>query len=290
MIQAIPDLRSKFKIIISNTGDVPLDVTVIDVLPPGLNYENHANPSEPHDIIGNTLYWYFTGSHAIQAHSIMVIDFHASMGECNIVYDNCVTVIGEYDCYEPVSDSDCAWVKWVNCEPPCSLGIRVDKYVKEDCNKPWNDGGVVIDLGAGGADWVTFKVEVKNTGDVPLDVTVRDELPKGLFYEDHASPREPDFVSGRNLYWYFDGVHDDLIGAGETVVIEFRAGMGVCDVKYTNCVYVTGEYDCCGPVDDSDGAWVKWDCCVEENEKPSVPCTPTGPSSGCPNISATDIW
>ncbi|EMR73329.1 hypothetical protein MBGDN05_00275, partial [Thermoplasmatales archaeon SCGC AB-539-N05] len=47
-------------------------------------------------------------------------------------------------------------------------GISVEKYVKWDCTPPFKKS---VDAHVG--DYVVFKLYVNNTGDTPLDVTVK---------------------------------------------------------------------------------------------------------------------
>jgi len=174
-----------FRIEVENTGDVPLEVEVKDILPYGLVYNNHATPKEPDYISGQKLYWYFDGSECLEPGETVVIEFRASKdGDCDVKYNNCVYVTGECDCCDSVDDSDCAWVEWL-CGGDCDIEVR--KSVKENCNGPWDSDGIIIDLDEGGAEWVTFRIEVENIGDVDADVTVKDVLPFGLNYYAHAS-------------------------------------------------------------------------------------------------------
>ncbi|MCK5030809.1 MAG: isopeptide-forming domain-containing fimbrial protein, partial [Thermoplasmatales archaeon] len=146
--------------------------------------------------------------------------------------------------------------------------INVKKFVRRDSYGDWEDDGITVDPDV--CDWVEFKILVTNTGTVTLDmVTVRDELPSDIFYDDHAQvdgvPHEYDWKDGNDYYWNLSNV-----GAGETRIIEFRAIAIICDTNNSNLVNVTGEY-CIGIfcpeyVYDEDTAYVKVVC--EEN--PSI--------------------
>jgi len=168
-----------FKLYVNNTGDVPLDITVKDELPSGLTYVTGStditgisvSPEEP-TISGNTLSWYLDD---VPDSTSVVITFRADVDECG-EHVNLVNVTGECECQgQDIYDEDTAIV-WVPC-PPGEEGLTVEKYVKWDCTPPFKKN-VTASVG----EWVTFKLYVNNTGDVPLDITVKDELPSGLTY------------------------------------------------------------------------------------------------------------
>jgi len=153
--------------------------------------------------------------------------------------------------------SDNANVKVICVEEP---EVTIEKYVKWDCTPPFKKN-VTASIG----DWVTFKLYVNNTGDIPLDIYVRDELPSGLTYVTGStditgisvSQEEPE-ISVNTLYWNFTNVPD-----GASIVITFRADVDECG-EHINVANVTGEYDCQEKIYDEDTAIVYVPCPPDE--------------------------
>jgi len=213
-----------FRIDVTNIGDIPLDISVRDELPLGLTYDNHATPREPDYVDGSHYYWNFT---SVQPKSSIVVTFQAIASECG-EHINLANVTGEYDCQKRIYAEDTAIVN-----VPCEENLSIEKYVKWNCHLPYKKN-VTADIG----DWVTFKLYINNSGDIPLDISVRDELPLGLTYDNHATPHEPDYVDGSHYYWNFTSVQP-----GSSIVITFRADVNECG-EHINLANVTGEYDC----------------------------------------------
>jgi len=240
-----------FKLYVNNTGDTPLDIVVVDELPPGLSYADDADP-EPDDVSGNTITWYFYG---VESGASIVITFSAYVDECG-EHVNLVEVTGTYE-NQIVDDEDTATV---NVECPDEPGISVVKSVKESCCGEYSDY-VAIELG----DGVTFRINVTNTGETPLDITVRDKLPSGLTYDNSATPWEPDFIDG-NYTWFFEDVDPQ-----ETITITFKA-IGDEYEEHINRVNVTGVTEQGEAVYDEDTAIVDV-ACDTEWDKSSIEVT-----------------
>jgi len=144
------------------------------------------------------------------------------------------TVTGTPPAGSDVTDKDKAYYIGI-C--PSNPDIDVEKSVKQNCNGPISYDGIYIE-GDDPVDWVTFILEVKNTGNVPLDVVVVDTLPAGLIYNDNAVPSEPDSLGDNKYRWNLG-----IVGVDQTVTITFRAVVGdqVCG-ELINKVNVTGVY------------------------------------------------
>jgi len=150
--------------------------------------------------------------------------------------------------------------------------ISVVKSVKYNRCGEYNTTGIIISSD----DWVTFKIEVTNTGDFPLNIKVSDSLPLGFTYANNAEvneiPHEPDKVlyplNGHIIYiWNLIDVQP-----GETVTITFEATVNVCG-KIINLVDVVGIYGQYPAVSDEDEAYVFVSCpCIEivKEANPSV--------------------
>jgi len=112
--------------------------------------------------------------------------------------------------------------------------IEVKKFVKEGNNSDYSDEGITIEL----EDYVTFKIEVTNTGDIPLEVLACDELPPELVYNNNARvngiPHEPDFIDFNSYYWNLGEIDPD-----ENVIITFRAGVTATGI-FTNIAWAHG--------------------------------------------------
>jgi len=209
-----------FKLYVNNTGDTPLDIVVVDELPEGLSYNDSANP-EPDEVSGNTITWYF---YDIQPGSSIIITFKADVVDCGELV-NLGSVAGTFE-DQIVTDDDTATV---NVECPDEPSISVVKTVRESCLDEYYDS-IDIEL----YDRVVFRINVTNTGEIPLTINVRDELPEGLTYENSATPREPDLIEDNFYYWYFESVQPQ-----ETITITFQA-FGNDYGEHINLANVTG--------------------------------------------------
>ena len=128
---------------------------------------------------------------------------------------------------------------------------------------PWDDEGIVIDLNEIPYDWCTFRINVTNTNNEPLNITIEDVFPVNLVNGNHYYPRSPDYINENKYYWYYDGIHADFISPGETVSIGIRGEMATCNITYINNVIVTGYLDGIDPFVYTDNASVKWINCSQ---------------------------
>ncbi|MCK4366187.1 MAG: DUF11 domain-containing protein [Thermoplasmatales archaeon] len=208
-----------FKLIVNNTGETPLDIVVVDEIPPGLSYAGNANP-EPDDVNGNIITWYF---YNVEPETSIVITFRADVDECGEQI-NLVNVTGTFE-NQIVYDEDTATVNVICPDEP---GISVIKSVKKFDSGEYSNY-VTIDLGC----WAVFRINVTNTGELPLDIIVRDKLPSGLEYNNSATPWEPEFIDG-NYTWYFEDVDPQ-----ESIIITFKV-RGIEVEEHINLVNVTG--------------------------------------------------
>lgn len=143
--------------------------------------------------------------------------------------------------------------------------VVVVKSVHYNSVGPWNDTGITIDLsGPHAYDWCTFRINVTNCVDVPLNVTVKDVLPEGLINGNHYYPYYADYCNDSTIIWYLDGVHHDLLQPGQTITFALRAEMGECGVRYMNQVYVTSQAGSSPPIVDIEDAYVEWINCPPE--------------------------
>jgi len=151
-----------------------------------------------------------------------------------------------------------------------SADIEVNKYVRDlscssyqsysrDCCLYYDS--VIVDKG----DSVRFKIEVKNTGDVPLNITVFDSLPQGLIYNNNATPFEPETIvlsyvnDGHIMYVW----HIGIVNPNDTAVITFDAivdGFGV----YENSASAVGaaQSEIVGDEDIARKMGLEWNCLV----------------------------
>lgn len=147
--------------------------------------------------------------------------------------------------------------------------VIVEKSVHYNCNGPWNDTGITIDLsGPNNYTWCTFRINVTNIVDIPLNIKVKDVLPDGLANGNHYYPFKPNFENESTIIWYLDGTEDhyDLLQPGETITFGIRAEMGNCGVRYINNVYVTATSDESPTTFVMDDAYVEWINCPEESQ------------------------
>jgi len=143
--------------------------------------------------------------------------------------------------------------------------IIVVKSVHYNSIGPWDDTGITIDLsGPNAYDWCTFRINVTNIIDVPLNVTVKDVLPEGLINGNHYYPFYADFHNDSTIIWYLDGVHHDLLQPGQTMSFALRVEMGECEIQYMNYVYVTSQFGSSSPIEYSENAYVEWINCPQD--------------------------
>ncbi|MCD6236914.1 MAG: DUF11 domain-containing protein, partial [Thermoplasmata archaeon] len=224
-----------FKIYVNNTGNVPLNISVKDVLPEGLEFwagsENHSDVFERS---GNALYWNFTN--VAEGSSIEII-FRANVTDCGELI-NFVTATGKFDCMPEIISTDTATV-WI----PCNPGIDIDKKI-------WNGTSWVDDLPYeevnGGS--VRFNITVRNTGNLELyNVTVIDILGPCCIYDPSNYSIPPSYVKSKYIYWNFT-----QLDVGEVIYMEFDAKI---DCPAVNSVDVSADYNE-GSVSDSDSVTI----------------------------------
>jgi len=160
-----------------------------------------------------------------------------------------VTALAEDGEGNPASDSDSATV--IITDGGCKPGIDVTKFVRWDCCGEFEK---YITFDINNYDYVVFKLYVNNTGEITLNISVKDILPLGLSYHIDFSyvdghHQEPE-ISGNCLFWNFTDVLP-----GTSIVITFRADVDDCG-GYINLANVTGEYDCQEKIYDEDTATV----------------------------------
>ena len=275
----------KFKIYVffePSCGVKATDIEITDTFPSCLSYIDsqttvtHGDDEYndvPGQVSGQTVIWRLTDLLDIElfgdvspelapfypASNVEII-YYATVDECDSCqeqYNHVEVDALETCCHVPLFGEDIAIINIDDCGCCDEPDIEVTKLVKENCDGVYAS---FITMDINDCDWVTFKIIVENTGDVDLDVTVEDELPSGMTYEDSADP-DPDDIIGDSLFWYFEDVEP-----GETIIITFRASVDDCD-EYDNFVYVTGLDDCEDSVSDSDSATVDViGCCCDPGD------------------------
>ena len=244
-----------YTIVVTNTGDVTLNpVSLVDTLPNGMSYVSDDSSGFHVNGIVNWSIGPMNPSDVVTIQCIANVDDDASGTIINVVNVTGLPPVGE-----PVNDSDIADFTVI------TSNIKVIKSVKYNCNGPYSDEGIVIDLnGPNAYDWCTFRINVTNNNDAPANITIKDSLPDGIIDGNHYKPRDPDFIDGNDLYWYYDGVYGPLVNPNETISIWMRADMGECDIQYLNYAYVTSQVGTSPPIVDVDTAYIKWiNCDVE---------------------------
>jgi hypothetical protein len=161
----------------------------------------------------------------------VVITFEVFAEYCGEFLNN-ANVFALFDQQELIDDDNASVVIVCGPEP----GLTIEKAVKYNCNGTLNDIGITVPYGM----WVTFRIEVMNTGDVPLDLTISDELPMGMLYLNHAyvnGDLTPPTSSSGNIFCWYIGI----VNPGDIVVIKFRAEGEYCET-YINNATATGTY------------------------------------------------
>ncbi len=213
-------------------------ITVNDTLPDCLEYKaGSSDPFEP-DVDGKTLFWDL-GSTTLDHGESYVIRFNATVtdytdpdGEYNVVlvkaYEHCTDTWLEADGSAKVIVAE-----------PAYPGIDIDKMVWDPCAEEWVDDEATYHVCLykliEDDEFVTFKINITNTGNVDLDnVVLTDVLPDFLEYMGYGQEYvEPigTLLEGESVEDTFDTriipemlIFDDIL-QGE---------------NYAN---VTGEYD-----------------------------------------------
>jgi len=189
-----------FMINVTNTGETDLDLSIIDELPYGLEYNDYITYDYK---VGNKYYWNY--SDVAPGEKISIV-FKADVVDCGYLINN-VTVV---DVDHIVFKKDTAVVE-VDC--PCQPGISIDKKI-------WDDGQWVDELYVDDYPLdVNFKIIIENTGTCDLeDLIVNDRFICGL--EDPRDfSKQPDELGNDYIIWSYDSI---LI-PGEKRYIEFKA-------------------------------------------------------------------
>ncbi len=227
-----------FKLDVINTGETILELIVSDVLPDNLIYINNSANYTP-TINGQTLNWLFLD---VNPNEHIEIIYRAKVIDCGYGINWAYTS----DRGQNVFDEDNATVNIL-----CAPNISVDKKVKLTCcnDCEYNDS-IYVHLD----DLVNFKIEVENTGLIPIDIIITDTLPIGFIYSDNAkvdgeSHEYDDIITplnGNVIYIWNLGV----LEPGETVNLTFDALVDECgnilnEVCATgvNNTYEVSDYD-----------------------------------------------
>ncbi|HDO19382.1 MAG TPA: DUF11 domain-containing protein [Thermoplasmatales archaeon] len=267
-----------FRIYVNNTGTVPLNVSVKDILPTGLTYDNNATPFEP-DIAADGLYWNFTD---VMPNESIEIVFHAIAAKPGR-WTNVANVTGRYNAYPEIYAQDYAVVN-ISCYPD----IYVDKRVWD--GDEWVDS-LIFDEDEN-LFTVRFNITVINTGTCDIDnLTIYDKLgcvlinPRNFSESCDNLTREVNYTYGY-IIWHLDRT----FYPGEIIYIEFDATACLLVNESTyNWVQVRGDTE--------EGQLIKEDttCIYHVTELPVLAFEPEYYDAGVvtrgETISTTfDIW
>jgi uncharacterized repeat protein (TIGR01451 family)/fimbrial isopeptide formation D2 family protein len=244
----------KYKVIVTNTGDVTLDtVTVTDTLPDGFTYDHMVTGSAPL-VDGQMLTWTLSDIEPGDSYTlIFTADLPVDV-DC-VIFENQVDVVGESEGYDDVDASDSAWVDIVCDDNP---DISVKKYSATDSHSNYND---TIPTDVPSTSYPKYKVIVTNTGDVTFDeVTVVDTLPVGFTFKQMISGPSPS-ITGRILRWTFTNKEP---GWSQTLIFTANLPVDVSCSIFENIVDVTGSIVEDGTVHDTDSAWINILCEPDE--------------------------
>ncbi len=201
-----------FRIEVENTGEAVLhNLTIIDILPDGLEFANNVVTNIPPLSFvedGKILTWKFV-TLGIGEEIIIEFDAHV-IGEPCSVEINWAEVEGWTACETNVTDKDSAIVH-IN-------GMCMNKTVWDDDLKEWVEE-TTADVG----EKVRFRIKVQYYGNYKLyNIRIRDELPACLDYANNAIPKEPEISDdGKTLWWNFTE-YEDALYDGDTLIIEFN--------------------------------------------------------------------
>ncbi|RLF41639.1 MAG: hypothetical protein DRN12_02645, partial [Thermoplasmata archaeon] len=232
-VDAVPGDTVFFKILVENCGDTDLEgVRINDSFPGFLVYNNDANVTPSPYSGGHYLEWFFPHIPAGESEEIIYSTDVAGIGFGYNTVSGCA-------CGGSPCDTDSVWIN-------ASGGLVVQKRIYNA------EGDLVKNLSANVGDTVRFNITVSYYGSYyAFDISVKDILPNGLIYADHATPFEPNIV-GNTLYWNFSNVS---LTNDAHLYIEFNVTVNRNGIM-VNDVYVTGK-ECSGKnLEDSDSAVV----------------------------------
>lgn len=242
----------RFKIVVRNKGETDLfNVTVTDILPDSLIYNNNATPREPDEISngGKILIWNIS---QINVSENVTIEFNATINGAPCDRDiNIVNVTAQADCQRIVTDSDTAIVN--------IYGMCIDKEVWDEKTNKWAEETKVSQ-----GDEVRFRITISYYGKLKLyNIKVKDVLPPCLDYANKAKlngqPYEPDIsADGKTLWWNLTNYN---LTNSQSIVIEFNASAGnVSCEPCKNWVFVTAIECGIREYSDKDSATVNIEC------------------------------
>jgi len=115
----------------------------------------------------------------------------------------------------------------------------IEKYVKYNCEGPWEDEGISVEFNTG--EYVSFKLVLSNIDDVILhNIEIIDVLPEGLSYIEESATILPDIINGNRLQW-----NVDYLASGDSFVIQFKASIDTFGFMnnrgYFKCSICSGE-------------------------------------------------
>lgn len=227
------------------------EIVVNDTLPPCLDYANDAvivhgdNTYYGESLIdGKTIWWYLTDDYGIVLGEgeTVYIEFNATVVDYGVNV-NTVTVNAKEHCSsEEMEECDEATV--IVEEPACPE-INIVKEVYDEEAEEWVEDVTtylcIFDLVTEG-QYFEFRINVSNTGNVPLDnVFVTDVLPEFLFYWD-SNPTAS--VSGHVLTWDLGTIPVDgyvVITLTARIIPEYFIFNNFAEGE--NYVNVTGDYE-----------------------------------------------
>jgi len=196
----------KYTITVENTGDDPLFDILVEDIDLGIYFK-----LESLDAGASKVY-----------HAEYMLDC------CEDPFVNTVTVEGFDKLGKSYFDSD-TWSVDVICEEP-EKDVSIEKNVKFNCCGKYKNE-ITADVG----DFVKFRINVTNTGEATLDLSIIDELPEELEYNDVTSY---DYHTDNKYYWNFTDV-EPL----EKRTVTFRADVKECGYLINKAIVVDFEGD-----------------------------------------------
>ncbi|MFH0884827.1 MAG: hypothetical protein V1861_03900 [Candidatus Micrarchaeota archaeon] len=217
----------QWEINISNPGEVTLDpVLVVDTLPSGFTFAS-ASPSED-SVVGQVVTWNNVGPIAPGGSVIILLNSTADLNISNGTYSNDVSVTGVPPNGFNVTDSDTA-----------SVGISTAAI---NVVKTVSPTAVSINQN------VTFTLNITNSGQINLSVTIVDTLPPNVSFS--GSPVPPTSNSSGVVTW------SALVNltSGSSFLLQYNVTANSSG-DYSNFVLVTGVPPNGANVTDNDSAF-----------------------------------